>query len=135
MRDYVISSGIVNPILQLARSDIPVSFLRNVTWTISNLCRNKTPSPPIEVIREIMPTLAFLVQQEDTEVLADACWALSYLTDGSNEKIQEVIDGGAVPLLVGLLAHREMQVSLVSRPLTSDQVVPIDFVLRLSLRL
>ncbi len=43
---------------------------------------------------------------------ADACWALSYLTDGSDEKIQEVIDGGAVPLLVGLLAHREMQVCL-----------------------
>jgi len=110
LRDYVINSGIVGPILKLARSGIPVPFLRNVTWTISNLCRNKTPSPPIEVIRAVMPTLAFLVQQEDTEVLADACWALSYLTDGSNEKIQEVIDGGAVPLLVGLLSHREMQV-------------------------
>jgi len=69
MRDYVIKSGIVGPILALARSAISVPFLRNVTWTISNLCRNKTPSPAIEVIRAVMPTIVFLVQQEDTEVL------------------------------------------------------------------
>jgi hypothetical protein len=75
MRDYVINSGIVGPILTLARSEIPVSFLRNVTWTISNLCRNKIPSPPIEVIRAVLPTLAYLVQQDDTEVLGNPFYA------------------------------------------------------------
>ena len=69
LRDFVIKSGVVEPLLTLARSGITIPFLRNVTWTISNLCRNKNPSPPIEVVRMCMPTLLELTQHTDTEIL------------------------------------------------------------------
>ena len=40
---------------------------------------------------------------QDEEVLTDACWALSYLSDGTNDKIQEVINSGVCRRLVELL--------------------------------
>nr|KAG5693482.1 hypothetical protein BaRGS_006472 [Batillaria attramentaria] len=107
LRDYVIDCGILEPLLRLATANVTASFLRNVTWTISNLCRNKNPSPPPKVVSYCLPTLRALLNLTDREVLADTCWALSYLTDGSNDKIQAVIDAGVVPRLVELLGSSE----------------------------
>lgn len=50
-----------------------------------------------------MPALQRLIHSQDEEVLTDACWALSYLSDGTNDKIQAVIESGVFPRLVELL--------------------------------
>ena len=77
--------------------------LRNATWTLSNFCRGK-PQPEFMTVRPALPTLAQLIYSPDEEVLTDACWALSYLSDGPNEKIQAVTDG--VEQLLPLDARR-----------------------------
>ncbi|CAH9073901.1 unnamed protein product [Cuscuta epithymum] len=79
-------------------------MLRNATWTLSNFCRGK-PQPPFELTRPALPILQQLTQSTDEEVITDACWALSYLSDGTNDKIQAVIDSGVCPRLVELLQH------------------------------
>ncbi|MCL7035057.1 hypothetical protein MKW94_003590, partial [Papaver nudicaule] len=58
---------------------------QNATWTLSNFCRGK-PQPSFE------RSLKRLINSTDEEVLTDACWALSYLSDGTNDKIQAVIE-------------------------------------------
>lgn len=110
LRDYVIHLGVVQPLLSFIHPDIPMTFLRNVTWVIVNLCRNKDPPPPMETIKEILPALGLLIRHTDTNILIDTVWALSYLTDGGNEQIQMVIDSGVVPHLVPLLSHKEVKV-------------------------
>lgn len=67
-RDYVIGLGIIKPLLTFIRPDIPISFLRNVTWVIVNLCRNKDPPPPELAVRELLPALAVLIVHTDTNV-------------------------------------------------------------------
>lgn len=52
-RDYVISLGVVNPLLSFISPSIPITFLRNVTWVMVNLCRHKDPPPPMETILEV----------------------------------------------------------------------------------
>lgn len=68
-RDLVISLGVVEPLLHFINPDIPVSFLRNVTWVIVNLCRNKDPPPPEDTIRQLLPALALLIQHNDPNVI------------------------------------------------------------------
>jgi len=109
-RDLVIKLGVVEPLLQFISPSIPMSFLRNVTWVIVNLCRSKDPPPPEETIRQLLPALAFLIQHTDTNILVDTVWAISYLTDAGNNIIQMVIDAGFVPYLVPLLGHQEVKV-------------------------
>uniref|UniRef100_A0A674AHN1 Importin subunit alpha n=1 Tax=Salmo trutta TaxID=8032 RepID=A0A674AHN1_SALTR len=111
-RDYVISLGVVKPLLSFINPSIPITFLRNVTWVIVNLCRNKDPPPPMETVQEILPALCVLIYHTDINILVDTVWALSYLTDGGNEQIQMVIDSGVVPFLVPLLSHQEVKVQV-----------------------
>merc|ERR1712151_215229 len=103
-RDLVLQAGAMQPLLMQLHQNSKLSMLRNATWTLSNFCRGK-PQPDFELVRPALPTLSQLIFSPDEEVLTDACWALSYLSDGPNEKIQAVIESGVARRLVELLLN------------------------------
>jgi len=109
LRDYVIRHGVVAPLLTFIDPNVPLTFLRNVTWVIVNLCRNKDPPPPMDTIQQLLPALGVLIHHSDLDILVDSVWALSYLTDCGNDHIQAVLNVGVVPKLVSFLTHNEIR--------------------------
>ncbi|XP_019169405.1 PREDICTED: importin subunit alpha-4-like isoform X2 [Ipomoea nil] len=108
-RDLVLGNGALLPLLAQLNEHSKLSMLRNATWTLSNFCRGKPPAP-FEQVKAAVPVLRQLIHMNDEEVLTDACWALSYLSDGPNDKIQAVIEAGVCPRLVELLLHHSATV-------------------------
>merc|ERR1711964_894459 len=108
-RDYVLSCGALKPLLNLLGDSRKLSMLRNATWTLSNFCRGKTPQPDWNTILPALPVLAKLVYSLDDEVLIDACWAIPYLSDGANDKIQAVIEANIIPPLIHLLSNGDLK--------------------------
>ena len=105
-RDMVLGLNAIPAFIQLSNTfndTARLSTIRNATWTLSNLCRGKPP-PPFEIIRPALPVLARLLYSNDPETVTDACWALSYMSDGPNTNIQAVLDANVAPRLVELLS-------------------------------
>jgi len=63
-----------------------------------------------EWVAPALPTLSHMIYSNDEEVLTDAAWALSYLSDGPNDRIQKVIEAGVCRRLVELLNHLSFSV-------------------------
>ena len=107
----VLQQGALEPLLALLQpgAGSSQSMVRNATWTLSNFCRGKPP-PDFERTKLALPTLRHLINQaegdQDDEIMTDACWALSYLSDGPNDHIQAVNHANVVRRLVELLHYR-----------------------------
>jgi len=104
-RNLVLALDALPALLQVSQTfneHSRLSTIRNATWTLSNLCRGKPP-PSFEVVKPALPLLARLLFSQDVETATDACWALSYISDGPNDRIQAVLNAGVAPRLVELL--------------------------------
>ena len=108
-RDLVLQEGVMQPLLKFLNNHhtIDVKLVRTYVWTLCNLCRGK-PKPDFNIVSPALPVLKNLLHHSDEKVVTDACWALSYLSDGPNTHIQAIVnafDDTGVRRLVELLSH------------------------------
>jgi len=102
-RDIILQNNGLQGLLLNICEPASISMLRNATWALSNFCRGK-PQPALEIVQPAIPVLAQLLLNTDQETVIDACWALSYLSDGEDDRIQAVVNTGIVRHLTTLLA-------------------------------
>lgn len=108
-RDYVLGLGALGNLASIFTEQARLSTIRNATWTLSNMCRGK-PAPAFDIVKPALPLLSRLIFSQDIETVTDACWALSYISDGPNDRIQSVLEAGVSPRLVELLGNEQSSV-------------------------
>lgn len=109
-RDEVIKYGFVPALLSLIKPEMELSFLRNETWVLVNICRNKEPPPKFEIIQQLIPALDYLIQLSDLAILIDAAWAVSYIAELGPLYSQLIIDSNLVAKMAPLLTHSEIKI-------------------------
>lgn len=109
-RDLCIQSGLLDALLPWITADIPITLLRTITWVLVNLCRNNDPPIYSHVVESILPKFTFLIQLDDNDITADVIWALSYLADSEEDRIQLVIESGLMQYCVPKLDESDINI-------------------------
>ena len=103
LRDVALACGALSPLVANVAQPANITLLRNCTWALSNFCRGK-PQPHINSLTEALPVLGAIINSKtDQETTIDATWALSYISDGDNARIQHVVNQGVISSLVSML--------------------------------
>mmetsp|Transcript_26294 Transcript_26294/g.47117 ORF Transcript_26294/g.47117 Transcript_26294/m.47117 type:complete len:520 (-) Transcript_26294:3032-4591(-) len=104
-RDLILHCNGLNLVTQVGLASDRPSMHKNVYWTTSNLCRGKPP-PQFSLIREALPILSKVIQNETSpDLLSDCLYSIASISEGNEEKIQAVIDTGVVAKVIELLNH------------------------------
>eukprot|EP00796_Vickermania_ingenoplastis_P005865 gene5865-4187_t len=103
-RDVALSCGAMPALLTvITTAGQPINIMRNATWAVSNLCRGR-PHPELEYVAMAVPVLGPLLYHPDSQVVIDAAWGLSYISDGPSERVQVVLVPSIVSRVVELMS-------------------------------
>lgn len=106
-RDAILATGALDLIIQYARPEASLTYIRNSAWTISNLCRGRPPAD-FNIISKCIPLLAQLIYSDDQDTLVDSLWATSYVSDGATERIQAILSVNTIlPRAIEFLSHHD----------------------------
>ena len=83
----ILKAGALHPLIKIIENTNNKNTIKHGTWALSNLCRGR-PLPNFDLVKDAIPTFSKVLKEEvDSEVLTDAAWAMSYLSDGDEPRI------------------------------------------------
>ena len=86
--------------------------MRNASWALSNLCRGR-PQPSYNQVKRAIPSLIkVLVENEKEDIITDICWALSYLSDGAKERVNDLLNPALLVKIIQLLTHEQVAIAI-----------------------
>ncbi|KAI4293013.1 importin subunit alpha-6/7 [Pancytospora philotis] len=95
IRDKIIDGGALFRIVPLIeRYTImkdQIRVLRNLTWLMANLCRGRSPAPSAQVLEIVENVVEKLIMLDDSDVVSDCFWSISYIVDMSPELTETVL--------------------------------------------
>lgn len=64
-------------------------------------------------MRNAIPTLIkVLVENDKEDIITDICWALSYISDGAKERINDLLDPNLLVKLIYLMRHENVAIAI-----------------------
>uniref|UniRef100_A0AC34F0D7 Importin subunit alpha n=1 Tax=Panagrolaimus sp. ES5 TaxID=591445 RepID=A0AC34F0D7_9BILA len=115
-RDYCIELGILPKLMKFIDANYSMSFLRDVAWTMVNLCRPKNPRISIQNVQTLLPGFKKLLNHHDATIVSDSLWGLAYITQTNTtnvekENIQVILnDEIIVKRVIKLLTHPDVKI-------------------------
>ena len=98
--------------LRILSKQTSKTLKRKATRCLAFLCSELYSEEEFRKVEPALPVLALLLnnEDEDEEVIAEACSALKHLSDATNDKIREIMESNYCPRLVELLNHSSLKV-------------------------
>lgn len=109
----VLAAGAVEPLARLTELLAPPDFVLASLGTISAIVGGK-PEQPAEVVAPFAPMLVSLIHGEhDLDVLCRSLQCLDHFTDGSNNRIQSIVEAEGVARATELVSHADSRVKVI----------------------
>ncbi|RHZ83379.1 hypothetical protein Glove_95g27 [Diversispora epigaea] len=112
-RDIILSAGVLDPLLYILTHYDRYDYMavRITVWATANMCRGcRCSDPSWSLITPAFPILGNMVQLNDPEIIADACWGMSRILNGTHKHREHALvsDSSLCRRLVQLLCEESL---------------------------
>lgn len=92
-KSLILNEGAIKPLAHILSNAAPNSMMaRNCSWCITNLLRGK-PLPTLEDLFILIPIIGQVLEKNTRkEILTDAAWGVSYISDAGEKAIIKIIE-------------------------------------------